>query len=106
MIGRVVVVIDVAALHPLWCRQALFRLYLDTLWQFLKAVQRSLFKHALVLASGDIAKGHEDSIAGVIVAAVEGLQLLVAQVGDVFWVAAAVVVIGAGGEQVFTQLAP
>ena len=64
------------------------------------------FKHALMHTCLNIAKRHKDSIGRVIVAAVERLQLRVSQVRNMLWIAATVVVIGAGRKKVFAQCAP
>jgi hypothetical protein len=59
-----------------------------------------------VLRRGNVAEGHENGVAGVVVALVERLELRVAEVRDMRRVAAGVVVIGAGREQVVAQGLP
>jgi hypothetical protein len=53
----------------------------------------------LMLGGGNIAVGQEDGVRGVVVAGVEGFELLVGQIGNRLGIAAAVVVIGGGREQ-------
>ena len=96
----------VGALDPQGCRQPALGGYADGFMQCLEAPQGALLEYPLVFEGGDIAEGHEDGVAGVIMAAVERHQLWVSEVGNMCRIAAAVVVIGGGGEQLFTQLAP
>ena len=101
-----VLVIGITAGHPQWRRQALFRRYLDALIESLELSQGARLEHRLVFGRGNVTKGHENRVTGVVVAAVEVPELIVTQVRNVLGVAAAVVVIGGGGENVLAQGIP
>ena len=59
-----------------------------------------------MIGRGNVAKGQKYRIARVVVHPVKVQKLVIAEVGNVCWIAAAVVVIGVGWVQVFTQRLP
>ena len=105
-LGTALVVAGVGALDAQGRLQALLRGHANGFLQGLEAAQGAALEYLLVLGRGNVAEGHENGVAGVVVAAVEGHQLLVAEVGDMRRVAAAVVVVGRGGEQLLAQFVP
>ena len=72
----------------------------------LEARERALLEAGVELRYRDVAVAHEHRVAGVVMAAVEIDQTLVAQVRDVLRVTAAVVVVGGAGEEVLGQRLP
>ncbi len=84
----------------------MFVTYRDMHIQAAEFFQGQFFEAFLVLAGGNVAIGHEDGVARVVVGLVEGLELLIAQVRYVRRITAAVVVVGGGREQVLAQLVP
>ncbi len=84
----------------------MFSGYRYALFEALETVQCAGFKNRLVFVCGDVSEGHENGVAGMVVAAIERFQLFIAEVRNVFRIAAAVEVISDGREQMFAQGLP
>ena len=72
----------------------------------LKPGERKGLETLLELMGGNIAKGHEHRIARMVVAAVKGHQVLMAQIRDAARLTPAVEMVGRGGKQVAAQGLP
>ncbi len=102
----VVFIVGVGALDPQRLFQALLPGHTDIDVQAVEVAQRFIFELGLKFCGLNVAEGHKNGVAGVVVGAVEILELLVAQIGDVRRVAATVVVISRGGVQVLAHRLP
>ena len=79
---------------------------LDFVAQSFKPMQHRRFKNALMRLCGDIAKGQKNSVTGVVVLGIKIPQLLIAEVGNVLRVTAAIEVVGIGRKQFVAEAIP
>ena len=105
-VGAGTVVIGVAVLDTQGLVKALLQWHFDAFVEFPEAAERLLLEGGLVPVRRHIAKGHEYRVAGMVVGAIELLELLVAQIRNVFRLAAAVEVVGIAGKQVVAEGLP
>ena len=68
--------------------------------------KRLLLEFLLMIKSRYVAEGHENGIAGMVMALVKAQQLLVAQIRDVIGLPAAIKMIGRSREYVFADGLP
>ena len=104
--GVALFVVGIGLGHGNRRRQASLQGYGNALVQAFEVAQRPIVEHGLMPRGRYIAKGHKSGVARVVMRLVERLELCVAQVGNRLGVAAGIVVIGAGGEQVMAQALP
>ena len=74
--------------------------------ELIETTERLLFKLLLMFSSGNIAKGNENRIAGMVMGFIERFKLLVTEIRNIFWFAAAVVVISTRRIEVLTHGLP
>ena len=79
---------------------------LDLAAQSFKPMQHRRFKNALMRLCRDITEGQKNSVTGVVVLGIKIPQLLIAEVGNVFRVTAAIEVVGIGRKQFVTEAIP
>ena len=79
----------------------IFIRYSDDVIQLFKTRQRLHLKFFLVFGGGNVAVGHENGVAGVIVRAIKIFQFLIAEVRNILRLTTAVVVIGGRGVELF-----
>ena len=74
--------------------------------EFFKAAEGVGFKGRLMFRGSYVTKGNKNRIARVIVSLVESFKLIVCEVRNICWLAATVVVVGAGGIEVLAHGLP